>query len=203
MAQGGTLFSYVTAFVTVVIALAVTDLLMSLHRLLRARKRVRWHWLPIAASLLIWLTLLTEFFELWRYTDTSRITFYGLVMAISEPLLVFMAAAAVLPDEVPGAGMDLELFYFEERAYIWTPLLLSTFPNIAINLMDRPERFTFATEDGARYLLVTVALFAINLPLIWSRHRWVHGICIGAMLLIANYGFSHWAISGAPATAAG
>ena len=200
MVQGGALFGYLSAFVTVVVALAMTDLLMSVHRLVRARRRVRWHVLPLAAALLIYLTLLTEFFELWRFTTASGVSFYALAVHLSEPLLVFLAAAAVLPDEVPADGLDLEQFYFSERAYIWTAVLLSGCANIAINVLDRPERFTFATEDGVRYLSASALLLALNLPLIRSRNRWVHGVCIGAMLVVAHLGFSHWAIGGLPAT---
>jgi hypothetical protein len=200
MVQGGALFGYLSAFITVVVALAMTELLMGVHRLIRARKRVRWHVLPLAATLLIFLTLLTQFFELWRFTTASDASFYGLAVSLSEPLLVFMAAAAILPDEVPDDGIDLEAFYFSERAYIWTAVLLSGFANLAINALDRPERFTFATDDGVRYLLGSAFLLALNLPLIRSRNPWVHAACIAAMLVTAHIGFSHWSIDGLPAT---
>jgi hypothetical protein len=200
---GGTLFSYLSAFITIVVALAMTDMFLSLHRLIRARGRVRWRPVPIGAALVIYLTLLTQFFELWRFTERQEMSFYTLAVSLSEPLLVFIAAAAVLPDEVPVEGIDLDRFYMDERVYIWTAVLLSGFANLLINLMDRPERFTFATYDGLFYLSVSVLLIGFNVPLIWSRRRAVHALCIAGMLVTAHYGFSHWSISGLPATSAG
>jgi hypothetical protein len=58
------LFAYLAAFVSVVLALAVSDLLQSLHRLIRARKRVRWSLTAILAAGLVFLAILEEFFGL-------------------------------------------------------------------------------------------------------------------------------------------
>lgn len=102
----------------------------SLHKLLRARARVRWHWLPLAAAgLLILLTL-----ELWwSLTSFERLP-GALTIGMFLPLLaglivLFLLASAVLPDEVPAEGVDLRAFYFSEHRYFWSlfALLLTCF----------------------------------------------------------------------------
>ena len=72
MAAAGTLFSYLAAFVTIVLALGLTDLLTSLHRLLRHAAIVRWAALPLAAALFILLALFSEFFTIWQLTLVER-----------------------------------------------------------------------------------------------------------------------------------
>jgi len=47
MVAPGTLFEYLAAFITIVLAFALGDLLVSLHRLLRARRKVIWAPLPV------------------------------------------------------------------------------------------------------------------------------------------------------------
>ena len=42
---------YVSAFASIILALAITDLATSMHRLMRARGRVRWDWIPLAVAL--------------------------------------------------------------------------------------------------------------------------------------------------------
>ncbi len=37
---------HVIVFISIIIGLAVGDLLVSFHRLLRERRRVRWAWVP-------------------------------------------------------------------------------------------------------------------------------------------------------------
>lgn len=200
MVGSGVLFGYLSAFVTIVVALAVADLVTSLHRLVRARERVKWHALPLLASAFIYLSLMTEFFEIWRFTAFTRLSFYGLLFNMSEPLLAFLAAAAVLPDEVPPEGLDLDLFYFHERGYIWGAMFLGLIASTAINVIERPlQRLAFDAASlrfWGETLLLTVAL----LVLIWSRRRWLHALCIIAMLGIAQAGYSIWTVQGLPAT---
>jgi len=182
------------------VALAVADLLTSVHRLIRARDRVTWRLVPLLAAAFIFLTLMTEFFEIWRFTRFTHISFYGLLFNMSEPLLAFLAASAVLPDEVPPEGLDLNTFYFRERAYVWGALFLGLLANVAINLLERPARLDLAIADNQRFWAEMVAMaILIGLP-IWSRSRWIHAICIAGLLLIAQSGYAVWSIAGLPAT---
>jgi hypothetical protein len=63
---------YVAAFASIILALAVTDLATSMHRLLRARKRVRWHWLPLAVALLILLASSSTLESTSASSDATR-----------------------------------------------------------------------------------------------------------------------------------
>jgi H+/Cl- antiporter ClcA len=58
-------FEYLLALVSILIGLAVADLSSSLHRLLRARRRVRWDWLPLAGAFLVILLILEFWWNLW------------------------------------------------------------------------------------------------------------------------------------------
>ena len=107
MVQPGTLFEYLAAFVTILLALAVSDLATSAHRLLRARARVRWHPLPVLAAFYILLWLLGSFFGLWNLTTLDRISFPALFWMLVPIFFAFLAASAVLPDEVPDRPFDL------------------------------------------------------------------------------------------------
>lgn len=64
VATGLDMFAYLAAFVTVVLALAVSDMLQSVHRLLRARARVRWSLVAILAAIAVFMAILEEFFAL-------------------------------------------------------------------------------------------------------------------------------------------
>jgi polyferredoxin len=75
------------------------------------RARVRWPWLPLAATSLI--VLLTV--ELWwSLTNLERLP-GTLTIGMFMPLLVglvilFLLASAILPDEVPTEGLNLRAF---------------------------------------------------------------------------------------------
>jgi len=53
MATSIDMFAYLAAFVSIILALAVSDLVQSLHRLLRARRRVKWSLTALIAALTV------------------------------------------------------------------------------------------------------------------------------------------------------
>jgi hypothetical protein len=65
-------FEYLLALVSILIGLAIADLSMSLHRLLRARHHVKWDWLPLAAASLVMLLIL-EFWWIFYGLGTSPV----------------------------------------------------------------------------------------------------------------------------------
>jgi hypothetical protein len=118
------LFAYLAAFVSIVLAVALTDMIQSAHRLIRNRVRVRWDPLTPIFAVSIFLGLLASFFSLWGDARFDRLTYYGLVGLMAAPTVTALAAFAVLPDEVPKGGLDLRQFYFDNRRYLVTLLAL-------------------------------------------------------------------------------
>lgn len=112
------LFSYLSAFVTIVLAVAMADMIHSTHRLIRARAKVKWDALPLVFAAIVALFVVTEFFSLWTRFDVAEITMPRLLWLLATPTLYTLLAYSALPDEVPPEGIDLTAFYFEQRK-VW------------------------------------------------------------------------------------
>ena len=203
MAEPGTLFSYLSAFITIVLAVAFADMAASLHRLLRARKRVKWHPLPLALALFMALTLITLFFEIWNLTRLERLTYFQLVWLLAPQFVYFLAASAVLPDEVPEEGLDLLAWYMADRHYIVGLLAFAFALDFLSQVLDgwhffmsHPNFFWgfFIPANAAALTLVGIMLL--------SRRVWVHGLALAALYGIAYYGYGNWEIKGQPAAVA-
>jgi hypothetical protein len=206
MVQSGTLFEYLAAFVTVVLGLALADLLISLHRLIRARKRVVWRPLPLLLALFVFLTLLTGFFELWTMTRWERASFYDLVWQMLLCIPLFLVVCAALPDDVPAAGLDLGDFYLSERLYIAVLMALA----LALDVVDEMARswanhglaalghpdFLF---DFLSWNLVAIAALAV---IGFSARLWTHWLALTVLFASAHVGYSVWYIRGASALVA-
>ena len=164
---------YVAAFASIILALAVADLATSMHRLLRARRRVQWDWLALAAALLIligtvqfwWL-----FFEIW--SAGNRFALGGFLPDFVTLLLLFFIASAALPDEVPAEGLDLRAYYFENRTYFWTLFLLLVISTSASILFHRANSATTAFE-AIRWILESgnIPLVVIAAVLAWHSYN--------------------------------
>ena len=183
------LFAYLAAFVTVVLALAVSDLVQSLHRLLRARKRVRWNAAALIAALIVSLAILEEFFGLWRLAGIERFTYFDLLVLIVPPIILSIAAMTVLPDEVPASGLDLAEHYMDNRRLLY--LLLGLW--IAAIFLRLTDLFQIVTgkpvsawEVAAAFPWQTIPLLALLALLAWSKDMRVQLVGVIAVLLLVN-----------------
>jgi hypothetical protein len=182
MVGAGTLFSYLSAFVTIVLALGLSDLLISFHRLMRHGQGVRWAALPLAAALFVLLALLTEFFSMWGLVAVARVSFVGLVFHLLPTFFIFLAASAVLPDEVGDGPFDLDVFYFSRQRYFYVTLSLAF-------LGDAPralEGVPFNLGAILNIIAPSTSVAVIFLVLAFSGRRWLHwvGLAIAFALIL-------------------
>jgi hypothetical protein len=119
------LFQYLAAFITIVLALAISDMVMSTHRLVMARRRVKWDALALLAAIYVFLMVLSEFFSLWNNADVAYVPFFYLVLLVVVSGVSAMAAFTVLPDAVPEGTFDLRVYYDGNRRYLWLILSLA------------------------------------------------------------------------------
>ena len=83
MAASLDMFAYLAAFVTVVLALALGDMVQSLHRLLRVRAKVRWTLIGLLAALACSIAILEEFFALCVSRAFESVHLYALLCSSS------------------------------------------------------------------------------------------------------------------------
>jgi hypothetical protein len=182
MVGAGTLFSYLSAFVTIVLALGLSDLLISFHRLMRHKRTVRWSALPLAAALFVLLALLSEFFSMWGLVAVERVSFVGLVFHLLPTFFIFLAASAALPDEATEEPLDLDAFYFSQQRYFYVTLSLAFLGDAPRALEGVPFNLRAILEIVGPASIVA----AIFLVLACSRRRWLHwlGLAIVFALIL-------------------
>lgn len=166
-------FEYAIGLMSIIVGLGLADLAMSLHRILKHRARVRWDGLAVGAAVYAAFTLVRMWYQLWSVRDLTEVTslfFYlGLIL---EMFLVFLAAAATLPDESDPMDerWDLRAYYDHHRRYIW-----GLFVMFQLSYVGHAIYFTYNLSDQGvpfaiwlRYVLAPL-LFYIALVLARSR----------------------------------
>ena len=198
------LFSYLSAFVTIVLAVAITDMIQSTHRLIRGRTRIKWDVAQLLFAAVVAATVISEFFSLWDLFDVDKISFARLIWILLIPTLFALLAYSVLPDDVPAEGLDLRAFYVAERRswiiiYVAANILdVLRSVDIINNLASRfhhPEWLMQYLTHAAPVMLVTFVGSGI---MWWGRSRkWD----LGGVILVAAaaiYGMAGWTISARP-----
>ena len=188
------LFAYLAAFVTIVLALALSDLLQSAHRLLTAKERVKWDVLSPLLAIWVLLTVVSDFFSLWDDARFERLTFYGLLGFMIGPILITMTAFAVLPDEVPESGLQLRDFYMQRRRYLAVIISLQ----LAVDTVRMVEAIQVSPPLATAVLWKVVPLLLASiaaLSVMMLSRAWAAQLAaILVLLFVGHLGYVGWHI---------
>ena len=100
-------FDYLLILAAVVLALAVSDIAISLQRLLAAGRRVRRDWLLPALALLAFLKIVTQWWSWYVVGPIARgVTFEMYLLEIAATVVLFLMSASALPDEIGAEGIE-------------------------------------------------------------------------------------------------
>lgn len=175
-------FEYLLLFAVIVLAIAVTDLSVSLHRLLAAGRRVRWHWLAPLAAFVAFEKIVTQWWTWHGGESFARgLTFEMFLGLLAVAVLLFLLAAAALPDEVASdEPIDLEAHYTTVSRRYW--ILFFAHFALGTTLSTWAQvRIAGAHYDPAQpaYLVGPLALSLI----VW-RNRWWHTLCLVGLTVL-------------------
>lgn len=173
-------FEYTSVLASIIIGLALVDVLVSLNRLIRAGKAVKWHWAAPAATILVVLTVIQIWWALYRPEDAS-ISIGQFLPLFVELVILFLLAAAALPDEVPAEGVDLKAYYHRNGPYFWGLFTAALGWLLLIDAIENATNGVLLAFLSQRIIdFVVLGVFA---SLIFVRKLWWHAI---AMLLLSS-----------------
>lgn len=175
-------FEYLLALVSILIGLAIADLSTSVHRLLRARRRVKWDWLPLTAALLVTLLILEFWWVFYSLGTSPAFLRYGAFLLLGASLVsMFLLASAALPDEVPPQGLDLRTYYDDSAGYLWTLFALFVLLMVGVEAVAAPAGpAATLISIPTLFNLLLVALLA---SLVVVRRRAYHATLVPILLL--------------------
>lgn len=190
---------YLTTFVAIVIGIAVTNLMTSLHRLIVARRQVRWHPLPLLWVALLFLLVIAYWWGNYHVFQENDVLFL-FAFELLGPILLFLAAGAALPDDAPsrpsatlsavtasasseandesagdarGAELNLLAYYVQQRRYFFAMVglfLLHETVDVLLHRLVDPA-YGGGTAGTMAFRLAGVGLCGV---LGYSRSRPVH-----------------------------
>ena len=159
---------YLLALVSILVGLALADLLQGFHRLIRIRRRVRWDWLALAWAALMFFLIVQTW---WAFYSIVQAPAWDNLFAFLAPLSMFVVlyllCAAALPDAEPRDEVDLEEFYFAQRGWFFG--LGAVFVLLAGLQQVVREGFSWSSVEAMRLAPLTLMLL-----LALNRRRAVH-----------------------------
>ena len=178
-------FEYALGMFAVLIGLAVADIAASFHRLLRQKSQVRWDPLALLAASYALCTAVYMWFDIWavRHFGLTRHFFFYIGLVV-ELFILYLIAAASLPDEASGA-VDLRQYYQQNRRHYWQLVALFQFGYFAFGVYfaggeppGRPQ-WVVVTE----WVLMCAPL-GIALAMLALKSRTAHYLGLAALYLV-------------------
>ncbi|HEX8534334.1 MAG TPA: hypothetical protein VF662_09210 [Allosphingosinicella sp.] len=161
-------FEYALGLLSVLIGLALGDVAMSMHKLVRHWRTVRWDGRVLLSALLVVVMLIRMWFSFWGIRSFGIVLYFPFYLSMfAELMILFLVAAACLPDD-PAPDIDLGAFYEENRPALWIAFALFqtgyALHGIYFNGPDQPLRVWAGW-------LVPILFFLL---LAFVRTRWLH-----------------------------
>jgi hypothetical protein len=164
-------------FIAILAGLGLTDLLHSFHRLLRKRKTIKWHWIPLAHTFMSFQAMIIIWYNIQTELNSPLIsTSLGFFVWIIPIIIILLIMLAVLPDKEPEDGFNMLEWYFGQRKYFFTLLTLFVF-SYTFN------RYLMFEHTSVWYLPLVLLVFYITL--FFTKNYWVH--TISTLFLLAFF----------------
>lgn len=171
---------------SIIVGLAVSDLLISFHRLLAGGSHVHWHWLPPVVALYMLLVTANFWWGWWGsydlYEHASSVTLAQFLPTLAQAVLLFLMCAAALPDEIPADGLDLTRWYFGRARHLWglnaLVLLLVAGSFITRDVLGSGTILSAFRGEWANLAMLAGAIF-----LAFSKRMWLHASYVAVCLV--------------------
>jgi hypothetical protein len=188
-------FEFALGLFTVMIGLAITDIALSLHRLIRRHHTVRWDPLTLLGALFALLMTIGMWFDLWGIRNATSVRHFFLYLVLLASFFVlFLVSASSLPDEVDGP-VDLRAFYASNRRYYWSLVTIFQVIYVALGLHFTADMFARMPRLAVAVTAMQwSALVLIPGAMIFVRSRTWHYLSLIILLGIDLWHYSRYSI---------
>lgn len=170
-------FEYLAVLISIVLGLGVTELLAGVQRLAHARERLRIHWLPFAWTALIFVALVQWWWAAFGLRGQAEWNFFSFLLILLVPVLLYLAAALVLPPDQKDGEYDLREHYFGIHRLLFIVIATAT-------LLETVRALRVADDQAARLNFAGTLLLG-SLAIVRNPRYHALGTALAALLLIA------------------
>jgi hypothetical protein len=117
-------FSYLSVLLSIILGLAITQVLQGFRGLMLARSRVRSYWPSIAWAILLLLLDVQVWWAMYDLRFRHEWSFLGFATVLAQTVPLYLLAGLVLPDIGIEGSVDLRTHYYENHRWFFSLLIL-------------------------------------------------------------------------------
>jgi hypothetical protein len=112
-------FDYLTVLISIVLGLAIANVLTRVAGVITARQRVDFYWPPVAWAIWLFFISAQHWWAEWGLRHTQQWSFGIFWLQLLTPVDLFLLSALVLPERDPDGRLDLGEWYFQNRRWFF------------------------------------------------------------------------------------
>jgi len=112
-------FNYLSVLLSVILGLAVTQILKGFRGLLLSRARIRGYWPVIGWAVLLLLVCFQNWWSMFGMRNRHDWTFEQFAIVLLQTILIYMVAGLVFPDFFGEAIVDLKESFYAHRGWFF------------------------------------------------------------------------------------
>lgn len=169
-----TRFEFLYVLISIIVAVAVTDMVSSWGALLRRRAVVRFYWVHVAWAVLILFIVMQYWWGFWQYHVIEDWSFFAMAALIGNSILLAFTVSVITPDRRVDAPVDLQAFFYEISPMFFSLSAMLMFALALVNLFVG-ERPLLSADNAIRAVAISVAMLGAT-----TRSTLVHSLLVGS-----------------------
>jgi hypothetical protein len=177
-------FSYLSVLISVILGLAVAQILKGFRAILLSRVRIRMYWPVIAWAGLLLLICTQHWWSMFGMRNRQDWTFLQFAAVLLNVILIYMTAGLAFPDFFGDAVVDLKEHFFAHRRWFFLLALGMVIASVA-------KEFVLDNRLPHTTNLIFHAIFAASLlgGVLTSRQSYHKALVIFATAIFIVYVF--------------
>ncbi len=171
-------FGYLSVLLSIIIGLAITQLLQGFRALVLSRSRLVVYPAPIIWAATLVLIAVQTWWAMFGLRDVTTWTFLKFAIVLAQTIVLYMLAGLVLPDFTGDAPVDLRDHYYAHRRVFFGVAVASALISLGKDLV-LSGHLPDAPNVGFHVVFILTAITAAV-----TAREWYHRLLAPAMLLV-------------------
>lgn len=175
-------FSYLSVLLSIIIGLAVTQILQGFRARMLSHERVQRYWPTQVWAAILLIVCTQTWWAMFDLRNRTNWQFDDFMVLLAQTILIYLLAGLVFPDFPDGRPVDLREHYFAQRRRIFALLLATVSISIARDLVLNHAL------PGRANLLFHAAYISLAIIGISTAREWIHkALALGNGAVVVLY----------------
>ena len=175
-------FSYLSVLISLILGLAITQVLKGIRGLMQARSRLQMYWPAVVWAILIIVMSVQSWWAMFGLRSHLDWTFVEFSVVLLQTIVMYLLAALVLPDIFGEAPVDLREHYYGHRRWFFSLLIVLIATSLLKELVLE-GKLQESTDLAFHLLFAASGLSGVLI----ARPRYHEFLAVSGVLLIGSY----------------